>query len=337
MAKYNGSNDGALTYFIPQITNPSTNFILDKTNWVPITGEYTAVGGEQFITIGNFNTDANTITKPAQGGTQQWAYYYIDDVFVIPAPALEANAGSYQQICPGKSVSIGTDSIINPPYTYYWEPSASLNDTTILNPIASPVQTTTYTLTINYGACITLSDTVTVGVITKAPINEENMVQQICSGKETDIGTSSIAGITYLWQPSIGLSDNTVSNPVANVVTTTTYILSMNYEGCISLSDTIKLIPMDCAQDVFVPNAFSPNGDLNNDVFFVHGTGINSIELIIFNRWGEKIFESTNIKNGWDGTFNGQVCNTGVFVYYLKATMNDGTVVSKDGHVTLLR
>jgi gliding motility-associated-like protein len=88
---------------------------------------------------------------------------------------------------------------------------------------------------------------------------------------------------------------------------------------------------------IFVPTAFSPNGDHNNDVFLVQGTGIISIELIIFNRWGEKVFESTNQSVGWDGTLEGKACNTGVFAYSLKAMMSDGNEVSKQGNVALIR
>ena len=76
------SATGALSNYTPQILNSSENFLIDKINWMLVSGTYLAKGGEQYITIGNFNNDANTITESAIGGADDWAYYYIDDVYV---------------------------------------------------------------------------------------------------------------------------------------------------------------------------------------------------------------------------------------------------------------
>ena len=89
--------------------------------------------------------------------------------------------------------------------------------------------------------------------------------------------------------------------------------------------------------DVMVPNAFSPNGDGNNDVLFVLGTNVLKFELNIFNRWGKRVFTSTNQSDGWDGTFKGQKENNGVFAYSLVYTTPDGTQHSTKGNITLIR
>ncbi|MBK0380470.1 gliding motility-associated C-terminal domain-containing protein [Mucilaginibacter segetis] len=88
---------------------------------------------------------------------------------------------------------------------------------------------------------------------------------------------------------------------------------------------------------IFVPNAFTPNGDGNNDIFQIYGTSINHASFWIYDQWGELQFKSTNKSNGWDGTFKGRPQPVGVYVYYVEATMNDGQVVKKKGTVTLLR
>ena len=89
--------------------------------------------------------------------------------------------------------------------------------------------------------------------------------------------------------------------------------------------------------DPLVPDAFSPNGDGQNDVLYVKGTGIKDIYFAVYNRWGEKVFETQDIQQGWDGTFKGSKLSNAVFDYYIKATYYSGKVVEKKGNVTLVR
>ncbi len=89
--------------------------------------------------------------------------------------------------------------------------------------------------------------------------------------------------------------------------------------------------------DIFIPNIFSPNNDGNNDVLYVRGQGIKELEFVIYDRWGEKIFESTDMTYGWDGTFKNKVLSTAVFTYYVKAIGYGGDAIEKKGNVTLVR
>ena len=92
--------------------------------------------------------------------------------------------------------------------------------------------------------------------------------------------------------------------------------------------------------DLFIPNVFSPvaGGHESNDCFRLYGADcITSMELVIYNRWGEKVFESKNKNECWDGTFRGEELNTGVFIYYLSANTITGESISKQGNLTLLR
>ena len=88
---------------------------------------------------------------------------------------------------------------------------------------------------------------------------------------------------------------------------------------------------------IFIPNAFSPNKDNNNDVLYVRGKLLTDIHLAIFDRWGEKVFETNDIKKGWDGTFKGKPCEPGIYVYYLEATCLGQINYFKKGNVTLIR
>ncbi|HEU4719217.1 MAG TPA: CotH kinase family protein, partial [Bacteroidia bacterium] len=89
---------------------------------------------------------------------------------------------------------------------------------------------------------------------------------------------------------------------------------------------------------LFIPTAFSPNADGNNDVLHMHGTeGASYIDLVIYNRWGQKVFETTDPTQGWDGTTGGRECESGVYAYFLKVDYPDGTSTTKSGNITLMR
>lgn len=88
---------------------------------------------------------------------------------------------------------------------------------------------------------------------------------------------------------------------------------------------------------IFVPNAFTPNADGKNDVLYVRGPNIRSVKFYVYDQWGELIYSSLNPDSGWDGTYKGSKEPVGVYVYYVEATMNDGQLVKKKGSVTLLR
>jgi gliding motility-associated-like protein len=104
--------------------------------------------------------------------------------------------------------------------------------------------------------------------------------------------------------------------------------------ACISIhikNDAVKCV------DLFVPNAFSPNNDGVNDLETVLGNCIAKMQFLIFDRWGEKVFESDNPKDSWDGTYNGEPMNTAVFVYYLRATLTTGEEITQKGNISLVR
>jgi gliding motility-associated-like protein len=88
---------------------------------------------------------------------------------------------------------------------------------------------------------------------------------------------------------------------------------------------------------IYVPNVFTPNGDGTNDVVHVHSENIASLQFFIYDQWGELIFTSSSVQNGWDGTYKGTKEPVGVYVYYLKAVMTSGQNITKKGSITLLR
>jgi gliding motility-associated-like protein len=89
--------------------------------------------------------------------------------------------------------------------------------------------------------------------------------------------------------------------------------------------------------DIFIPNSFSPNGDGLNDVLRVYGYTITEMQFMVFNQWGEKIFESRSQSTGWDGTHKGKVQPSGVYIYVCRMVLRDGTVENRKGSINLIR
>jgi gliding motility-associated-like protein len=150
---------------------------------------------------------------------------------------------------------------------------------------------------------------------------------------------SAAGGTTYSWTPSNGLSCTDCPNPIATPNTTTIYtVTGTDASGCTGTDNVTVIIQVICGE-VYVPTVFSPNGsgpDVNNTQC-VYGTCIAELSYAIYNRWGEKGFETTDPLVCWDGTYKGKPMNSGVFAYKLVATLFDGTTVEESGNLTLIR
>lgn len=106
--------------------------------------------------------------------------------------------------------------------------------------------------------------------------------------------------------------------------------------GC--TADTIRTVAVtECRDKLFIPNSFSPNGNGLNETFKVYGLGVKAIHLMVFNQWGQKIFETSDKEQGWDGAYKGSRQPSGVYIYVCKILFTDGTEVTKKGSVNLIR
>ncbi len=155
--------------------------------------------------------------------------------------------------------------------------------------------------------------------------------------------TSTNPNVMYSWAPPDSLSCTDCTNPVANPVNSTTYTITVvDEDGCTAIdSVTVRVIKN---RPVFIPDAFSPNGDGRNDLFTVYaGPGVRRIqELKIFNRWGGMVFDGSNFPPneptlGWDGIFKGEPAQIGVYAYYATVEFIDGVVVLFEGDIQVVR
>jgi gliding motility-associated-like protein len=130
-------------------------------------------------------------------------------------------------------------------------------------------------------------------------------------------------------------------SPLCTPLATTAYTLTVaNQYGC-KAADTV-VVAVDCQEShVRIPNAFTPNGNGENDVFMLKGISI-VLHMVIYSRWGEKVFERDNFiagerANCWDGTYKGQPCATGTYVYFVEMECPSGGTFTRKGTVVLVR
>ncbi|MBI4945839.1 MAG: gliding motility-associated C-terminal domain-containing protein, partial [Bacteroidetes bacterium] len=240
-------------------------------------------------------------------------------------------------ICLGSSTSITSSGAS----AYIWSPTTGLNIATGATVIASPTTTTTYSV-VGTNGCESDTATVTITVISSlSPTISGNT--SLCTGDTTTLTVSG--GTTYSWNTG----DTTTSVTVYPAISTT-YFVSASIGSCsgsTSITVTVNCTDVSITEppcgaiyvpNVFAPpNAFTPNEDNQNEQICVYGNCIENMELFIYNRWGEKVFESIDQKICWNGTYKGKLENTAVFVYDLKATLKTGEKINKKGNISLLR
>ena len=152
----------------------------------------------------------------------------------------------------------------------------------------------------------------------------------------TDLGSN----FSYDWSPADGLFSTKGPKVIAKPLNTIIYTYTVTDKYGCQKSDTLLITIKDviCEEPyIFVPNTFSPNGDGTNDILYVRGLTLISVDFAIYDRWGERIFATKDPSIGWDGTYKDKPCQPGVYVYYLTATCIGGAEYVKKGNVTLMR
>ncbi len=160
---------------------------------------------------------------------------------------------------------------------------------------------------------------------------------------QLDAIVNTFENVTYEWYPAEGLSCTDCANPTADPTSTINYtVIATNENGCTDSDEVlVHVIPRD---DIFIPNAFSPNGDGVNDYFTAFGgSNIAQVKTLrVFNRWGAEVFAnqdfSVNVETeGWNGTFKGKVMEPGVYVYYVEVVYINGAVKIKKGDLSITK
>jgi gliding motility-associated-like protein len=235
-----------------------------------------------------------------------------------------AISASPSAVCVGNSSTLTASGALNYSWTNNGANTASIS--------VSPLTTTTYTAIGFNGSCI---DTAFFNlIINPLPTISTVPDQSIAIGSSVSLIASG--GVSYIWTPAENLSCISCPNPDASPQVTTTYlVVGTDSKGCTgSATVTVKV---DDNYVIYIPTAFSPNNDGENDILYVRGRGISEMNIVIFNGWGEKVFESDSQLVGWDGTRNGAELNSGVFVYQLNGKYYNGKEFTQKGDITLMK
>jgi len=262
-------------------------------------------------------------------------------VTVTPVPYPYVNAGPDTIIC------FNTQAFLQGQVNAFasafnWSPGATLSNTQVLNPVSSPVITgDTYYILTSYepnGCPKPGRDTVMVTMLPKV---------NAYAGRDTAIVVGqplqlqASGGIGYFWYPSTGLNNPAINNPVAmhdgSVDSIRYWVQVTDAAGCVD-SATLLVKIFKVNPQIFVPSAFTPNGDGLNDKLRPIAVGIEKIEFFrIYNRWGQLVFSTTTNMDGWDGTIGGKEQSTNTFVWMVKAIDYLGNPIVQKGTTTLIR
>ncbi|KIC89517.1 PKD domain-containing protein [Flavihumibacter sp. ZG627] len=253
------------------------------------------------------------------------------NIRTVPYPG--AFAGEDIIICYEDSIQL--NATINGS-SFSWSPQNTLIAPETLSPIAFPLTTTSYVLTVtdNKGCPKPGIDTVVVGV---------RPLVQAFAGNDTAIVVGQPLQLQgtgadiYVWEPSTGLNFTNIPNPIANLSQNQTYVLRVSTpEDCFSY-DTINITLFRTNPDIFVPNAFTPGGS-SNTVFRPRPVGIARFDYFrVYNRWGQLVFSTREANRGWDGNINGNAQGTGTYVWMVQGTDFTGKTIFKKGTMVLIR
>jgi gliding motility-associated-like protein len=222
------------------------------------------------------------------------------------------------------SVSGGTG-----PYTYAWTGSASTTGT------ASNLDDGDYDLTVTDANGCSVSDSYEVEQIGSLTVNATPGSVSIDEG--TSVPITATGATTYVWAPPTGLSCADCANPIATPTVTTIYqVTGTDANGCSGMA-TVTIFVSPLCGEVFVPTIFSPNDDNGNDLLCAFGNCFETVQFAIYNRWGQKVFETDDLQVCWDGFYKGQPVNPDAFVYKLNGKLITGEVIEQSGNIQVVR
>lgn len=255
------------------------------------------------------------------------------EIIVFPKPIAQSHNDT--TICFGDTIALW----VNGGNSYHWNNEQYLSDDSSALTLAWPDTTTTFQIEVyNQFNCI---DTAFIRVeVLPPPIEDPLNISDtsIIIGEYIDLDATAGEKLNYSWRPKEGLNCNNCPTPRAQPLINTTYIVNISDPfGCYNFNDTINIEVIE-KYSLEVPNAFSPNGDGNNDIIYAKGWGLKKlIAFKIFNRYGELVFESNDFDKGWDGTYKGKPQNMETYVYTVEAETYSGKVLSRKGNISLLR
>ncbi|MBK6384693.1 MAG: gliding motility-associated C-terminal domain-containing protein [Chitinophagaceae bacterium] len=304
----------------------------------------------QYVWTPSTGLSSTTIANPVANPTVTTTYYVtatlgrcsgVDTVIVNVNAAPIPNAGPDGFICYGQTYQLNASGGTQ----YSWSPNTYLNNPSVANPVSTPAKDIVYTLSIlsDINGCASLTtDQMRIDVTPPIKVKtfpydtvgyNGDQFQLLAVPSDSDV-------INYSWSPATGLSNPNIANPVVTagaigdvvqyrVITST--IAGCKGEGYV----TVRVYK---GPDIYVPTGFTPNGDGKNDKFTPFPVGIKSYKYFrVFNRWGQLIFSTTKLHDGWDGKLGGREQPSGAYVWMIEGVTKDDRIITKKGTVALIR
>ncbi len=305
------------------------------------TVQLTATGGVKYVWHDGNALVTDSVLASVSAHIQDTIVFYVDvenvhgchtNDTIIVAPQMPVHAIAWQDTagCRGMVTRLNAAG----GYYYHWSPATYLTDPDIPNPNTRPDSSILYTVNVS-NDCFS-DDTFVRIVIYQLPIANAGPDNSIYRNQTTTL--TGAGGETYSWFPVDGLNSPNDAATVAAPFNTTRYILTVtDMNGCVNYDTVIIYVLKDVV--LLIPTAFSPNGDGVNDIFRI-AKYLNIEKLlsfVVYNRWGNLVYETSNIEEGWNGLYKGREQPLGVYVWYVKALDYDGNVIERKGNVTLLR
>jgi gliding motility-associated-like protein len=327
-----------------------TNFTINNANNLLLYGEF--IDSNNFVDL---NWIYNTATNPIEGtfscrprADAAGKYYFVVKIAqdacpfsttlvktyvvnVLPNPNAYINPSI--NVCKNTTslLSIDSTAINN---TYFWQPAIGLSCTDCANPNVTVSEDTEYSVIVtnDLGCQDTLQ---TYVLVQPSPSVDAGLNQIITNGEIANLAaTGNFDSIK--WLPAAGVDNPNMANTVVNVSQTTSFVAVASLANGCTATDTVLISYKNC-EELLVPTAFSPNNDEKNDVFRIPQQGINSIiNLTIYDRWGNNIFETDDATQTWDGTRYGKNLPIGTYTYVCTYTCNDKTEMQK-GFLVLIK
>ncbi|MFK7773450.1 MAG: gliding motility-associated C-terminal domain-containing protein [Saprospiraceae bacterium] len=293
------------------------------------------------------------------GNTDSPQYYYVEAMDQYGCPTVDSILAGNAEI---NGALVDRDHCINTPLIlpggavsngeilmYEWfDPngmSIGMDSTLMITPTISG----TYTVDISNEYGCEIEQTFNINIIDIADnIQATADPDTIILGETVQLDVehpNNVEGYKYLWSPTNSLLANN-NNPEEEKDPEAMPDESTNYQvvvtdldnGCTAITNVFVTVLDICERPyVFFPNVFSPNGDGRNDILKVESVVVDEVYFVIYNRWGEKVYEGNSVNSGWDGTHNGEEVSNDVYGYYLQARCINGKTYEEKGNVTVLR
>ena len=316
---------------------------------------YTSASGGTVVATGTSYTINNATVNTTYYVEAATASGCISSARTPASVIVNANAAlpvaSDLSVCPGDNAIVQVQSP-QPGFTYNWYTAATGGSL-----LATGTSHTLYgvaTVTTIYVDAVNASSCPSTGRLPVTVSLYQPLVQPVVS-----VSNVSFSSVTFSWPAVAGATGYEITtdgganyqSPSSGATGTTHTISGLSGNQTVSIQ-VRALGPHPCetsqlsalatgttlsSKEIFVPNVFTPNGDTKNDVLYVYGNYIASIQFNVFNQWGEMIFSSKNATIGWDGSYKGKQQPVGVYVYTLKVVLQDGVVVTKKGSINLIR